>query len=195
MKPVTGRPRNVTGLATTVPAKPVASVPSEVRVAPTEGRPVVVALVPVNDSLAQPFWKVETLTFVMLREPRTSEAATEPATLRIDSTVDSQHSEPVGAGRGEKSPPAAVAKRSSRSKNVKLMNSQEPADVARAVYGVSVAPVRTNWFLTGWVRTQSVADAVAASSTYSFITALCMKTEATARAPAEARTPPTKSER
>src|SRR5881394_1459603 len=142
MKPVTGRPVKVTAPAVTAPATG-ASLPRETRcevaVAP---RPLVEPM-PVKARLAQPFWKPETIdTLVRLREPSTIDAVVSVGMwvapgLRIDRTVDSQHRELAGpaGGSGEKSEPEAVAPRSSRLKNWKLITSHAPPEVSTLVYG------------------------------------------------------------
>src|SRR3954468_1870451 len=93
MKPVTGRPKNVTGVVTTVAGPtPLRLTRSDVE----EPMPVVVALRPAKDRLAQPFWNVDGMPpVVSFTEPRTSEAALALVALRIDRTVDSQQSWPV----------------------------------------------------------------------------------------------------
>src|SRR5262245_10354278 len=175
MKPVTGRPKNVTGAAADrVAATAVLS--RTARSETLEPMPSAVAPLPMNIRRAQPFWNVEfTLTFVRLSEPSTVEAVLAgmcAAPLRIDRTFDSQHSEfgaPAG-GSGEKSVPAATALASSRLKNVKLTVSHAPEDVRMLVYGCAAVVDDTNTRFSGWVMTQSVFDAEPVSSTYSLMT-------------------------
>src|SRR5881394_3751334 len=115
MKPVTGRPKNVTPTPVK-PVVPMALVLSSWKRSETlEPMPRVVAPMPVKDRRPQPFWKpVVTVTFVTLNEPRTPDCAVDvgicAAPLRIDRTFDSQHIEfgEAPGGSGEKSAPAAV---------------------------------------------------------------------------------------
>src|SRR6185312_233353 len=192
-KPVTGRPKNVTSLLVTVTvpggrSMPIATWFEPAR--PLDARPVAEAPTPVKVSCAQPFWKPErTVTLVRSFEPSTEEVVVLTcvcaSSLRIDRIVDSQHSEfgwPPG-GVGENCVPPAAALCSSRLKNVKPIVSHAPLVVSLLVYGANAVVSVTNRFFSGWVRTQSVREAVALSRMYSFITAECMNTEATALAP------------
>src|SRR5262245_21745239 len=86
MKPVTGRPKNVTAAVVTVVADGVLS--NTTRSLVLEPMPSAVAPLPMKARRAQPFWNVAfTLTFVRLSEPRTDEAVLAgmcAAPLRID---------------------------------------------------------------------------------------------------------------
>src|SRR5688500_1474653 len=199
MKPVIGRPVNVWAPATGASIAGARCARCEVatEIMPRPAFGLVMVRIP------QPFWKPEvTFTLVRFVEPSTVEAVVSAGLcgapgLRIDSTVDSQHIEfaaPAG-GSGEKSDPAATALASSRLKKVNPMSSQAPLAVSRFEYGGVAVTSSTNRFLSGWVRTQSVAEAEALSRMYSFITAVCMNTAATARAPAGAMPAATQSER
>ena len=130
---------------------------------------------PVNVRNAQPFWNPDlTLTLVRFFEPSTVDEVVSTCVcespLRIDRTVDSQHSEfaaPLG-GSGEKSDPEAVALCSSRLKNVKPIGFASSAGGQHVGVRLGRGDVVTNWFFSGWVMTQSVSEALALSSTYSF---------------------------
>ena len=71
-----------------------------------------------------------------------------------------------------------------RMKKLNEMVSQAPFAVSTLVYGWRAVTLSTKNRRTGWVMTQSVSEAEALSRMYSFITAVCMYTDATARAPA-----------